>query len=262
MAQDLVERLFSVAGKVTLITGGSSGLGLMMAEAYLRAGARVYITGRKQDQLAAARAELSAHGDVHAIQGDVARPEGIEAIIDALRNEARLDVLINNAGTTWGAPLEKFPAAAWDSVMAVNVKAPFMLVQALLPRLQAAASDAEPARVINIGSIYGVSTHVLTAWSYAASKSAIHQLTAVLAAELAPHRILVNAIAPGFFPSKMTRFVLNDEQRRDEMLQLIPLGRAGGLEDIGGLALYLGSRASAYMTGNIIPLDGGVLANR
>jgi NAD(P)-dependent dehydrogenase (short-subunit alcohol dehydrogenase family) len=262
MGQDLIGRLFSVTGKVTLITGGSSGLGLMMAEAYLRAGARVYITGRKPDQLEAARVELSAHGDVRAIQGDVAKAEGITAIVDALRDEARLDVLINNAGTTWGAPIEQFPAAAWDSVMAVNVKAPFMLVQALLSRLRAAACDREPARVINIGSIYGVSTHVLTAWSYAASKAAIHQLTAVLAAELAPHRILVNAIAPGFFPSKMTRFVLDDAQRKHEMLQLIPLGRAGELEDIGGLALYLGSRASAYMTGNVIPLDGGVLANR
>jgi NAD(P)-dependent dehydrogenase (short-subunit alcohol dehydrogenase family) len=199
---------------------------------------------------------------VHAIQGDVALPAGIEAIVDALRDEARLDVLINNAGTTWGAPIEKFPAKAWDSVMAVNVKAPFMLVQALLSRLRAAASDEAPARVINIGSIYGVSTHVQTAWSYAASKSAIHQLTAVLAAELAPHRILVNAIAPGFFPSKMTRFVLHDERLKDEILQSIPLGRAGQLEDIGGLALFLGSRASAYMTGNIIPLDGGVLASR
>jgi NAD(P)-dependent dehydrogenase (short-subunit alcohol dehydrogenase family) len=231
-----------------------------MAEAYLRCGARVYITGRKAEPLEAARRELAAHGEIHAVQGDVATPEGVEALRTALAGEERLHVLINNAGITWGSSLEKFPAEAWDSVMGVNVKAPFVLVQAFLAQLQAAATAADPARVINIGSVYGVTSQVLRAWSYAASKAAIHQLTKVLAAELAPRGILVNAIAPGFFPSKMTHFMVSNEERMAEMRKFIPLGREGNKDDIGALALYLGSRASSYMTGNVIPLDGGVLA--
>ncbi len=252
--------LFSVAGKTAVITGGSSGLGLAMAEAYLRCGARVYITGRKLESLEVARSDLAAHGDVRAVAGDVGTPAGIEALRAALEGEAALHVLINNAGITWGASVEKFPADAWDSVMGVNVKAPFMLTQAFLGKLQAAATPADPARIINIGSVYGVTSQVLRAWSYAASKAAIHQLTKVLAAELATRNILVNAIAPGFFPSKMTHFMTSSEERMTEMRKMIPLGREGSKDDIGALALFLGSRASSYMTGNVIPLDGGVLA--
>ena len=252
--------LFSVAGKTAVITGGSSGLGLAMAEAYLRCGARVYITGRKLEPLEAARSDLATLGDVRAVAGDVGTPEGIEALRAALEGEDKLHVLINNAGITWGASLEKFPADAWDSVLGVNVKAPFMLTQAFLGKLQAAATPADPARVINIGSVYGVTSQVLRAWSYAASKAAIHQLTKVLAAELAARNILVNAIAPGFFPSKMTHFMTSSEERMAELRKMIPLGREGSKDDIGALALFLGSRASSYMTGNVIPLDGGVLA--
>jgi len=252
--------LFSVAGKTAVITGGSSGLGLAMAEAYLRCGARVYITGRKLEPLEGARSDLATLGDVRAVAGDVGTPEGIAALLAALEGEDRLHVLINNAGITWGASVEKFPASAWDSVMGVNVKAPFMLTQAFLGKLQAAATPADPARVINIGSVYGVTSQVLRAWSYAASKAAIHQLTKVLAAELAARNILVNAIAPGFFPSKMTHFMTSSEERMAELRKTIPLGREGSKDDIGALALFLGSRASSYMTGNVIPLDGGVLA--
>jgi len=252
--------LFSVAGKTAVITGGSSGLGFAMAEAYLRSGARVYITGRKAEPLEAARQELAAHGEVRAVQGDVATPAGVEALGAALEGEAKLHVLINNAGITWGAPVETFPAKAWDSVMGVNVKAPFVLTQAFLPKLQAAATADDPARIINIGSVYGVTSQVLTAFSYGVSKAAIHQLTKILAAELAPRGIVVNAIAPGFFPSKMTHFMMSDENRMAAMRKMIPLGREGSKDDIGALALYLGSRASSYMTGNVIPLDGGVLA--
>jgi len=258
--QNPYAELFSVAGKTAVITGGSSGLGLAMAEAYLRSGARVYITGRKPEPLEAARQDLAAHGEVHAVQGDVATPEGVAALRAALEGEDRLHVLINNAGITWGTSVEKFPAEAWDSVMGVNVKAPFVLVQTFLAKLQAAATANDPARVINIGSVYGVTSQVLRAWSYAASKAAIHQLTKVLAAELAPRGILVNAIAPGFFPSKMTHFMVSNEERMAELRKTIPLGREGSKDDIGALALYLGSRASSYMTGNVIPLDGGVLA--
>jgi NAD(P)-dependent dehydrogenase (short-subunit alcohol dehydrogenase family) len=260
MPQNPYAELFSVAGKTVVITGGSSGLGLAMAEAYLRGGARVYITGRKPEPLAAARQELAAYGEVRAVPGDVATPAGVAALQAALAAEDKLHVLINNAGITWGAAVEKFPAEAWDSVMGVNVKAPFVLVQTFLAQLQAAATAADPARVINIGSVYGVTSQVLRAWSYAASKAAIHQLTKVLAAELAPRNIVVNAIAPGFFPSKMTHFMTSDEERMAEMRRIIPLGREGSKDDIGALALFLGSRASSYMTGNVIPLDGGVLA--
>ena len=263
MAQTLIDRLFSVQGKTVLVTGGSSGIGLMLAQAYAEAGARVYITGRKPEALEAARAALAANGDVRAVQGDVATDDGMAATVRAIaEHEPKLHVLVNNAGITWGAPLEKFPASAWDSVMGVNVRAPFVLVQSLLPQLEAAASDADPARVINIGSIYGVTGQVMKAWSYGASKAAIHHVTTMLAAELAPRRILVNAIAPGFFPSKMTHFVVKDPQRFEQMKAVIPLGRPGMPEDIAGLALYLSSRAGAYMTGNVIPLDGGILASR
>lgn len=250
---------FSVAGKIALITGGSSGLGYAMAQAYLECGARVYVTGRKKSQLDVACERLAAHGDVRAIQGDVSSSAGIEAIRQALAEEERVHVLINNAGITWGATIEKFPAAAWDSVMAVNVKAPFTMAQSLLEKLRAAAVPGDPSRIVNVGSVYGLSSQVLGAWSYGASKAAVHHLTRMLASELAP-TILVNAIAPGFFPSKMTNFITSDTERMAEMCGTIPLGRAGTPDDIGALALYLGSRASAYMTGNIIPLDGGVLA--
>jgi NAD(P)-dependent dehydrogenase (short-subunit alcohol dehydrogenase family) len=260
LPQNPYAELFSVAGKTAVITGGSSGLGLAMAEAYLRCGARVYITGRKADALDAARVELGAHGDVRAVQGDVATPEGVEALRAALAGETRLHVLINNAGITWGGPVESFPAKAWDSVMNVNVKAPFVLTQVFLDKLQAAATADDPARIINIGSVNGVTSKVSTAWSYGASKAAIHQLTKILAAELARRGINVNCIAPGLFPSKMTHFMMRDEARMAELRTMIPLGREGTKDDIGALALYLGSRASAYMTGNVIPLDGGILA--
>ena len=253
--------LFSVTGKHVLITGGTGGLGSMLAATYLAAGARVWITGRKPEALARTVAELAALGEVHGLEGDLATPEGTRAIIEAFQAQTdRLHVLVNNAGQTWGAPLDRFPERGWDSVMDVNVRAPFFLVQGLLPALQAAASEADPARVINIGSIYAVTTEVSLAYSYTASKAAIHQLTRVLARELAPRRILVNAIAPGLFHTKMTDFAMKHEEVRTRMLQAVPLGRSGTVEDIGGLALFLSSRAGAYVNGSIIPLDGGILA--
>jgi NAD(P)-dependent dehydrogenase (short-subunit alcohol dehydrogenase family) len=252
--------LYSVAGKTVLITGGVGGLGRMLSGAFVAAGARVYITGRKPDVLAAAVAELSATGTVFGIHADLGTPEGVAGVVAELNErEKRLDVLLNNAGQTWGKPFGEFPSKAWSPVMTVNVQAPFELTQGLLPLLEAAASESSPARVINIGSVYAETTEVMNAYSYTASKAAIHQLTRVMAHDLAPRRILVNAIAPGLFPSKMTHFVLRDETARDALLKAIPLGRAGTPEDIAGLAMFLSSRAGSYITGAIIPIDGGIL---
>lgn len=255
-----IERLFSVAGKTVVITGGSSGLGLMMAEGFLRAGARVYISGRKGEQLEAARATLAAFGAVIAVPCDLGTPEGVTALVDALRaREQALHVLINNAGKSWGAPFGAYPDSAWSQLMALNVQAPFALAQRLLPLLEAAASAADPARIINIGSVAGLANDRLNAFAYASSKAAVHRLTQHLAQELAPRRILVNAIAPGMFPSKMSAAIMADPAWRARELADIPLGRFGEAADIAGLAIYLSAPASAFMTGNVIPLDGGTL---
>jgi NAD(P)-dependent dehydrogenase (short-subunit alcohol dehydrogenase family) len=253
--------LYSVAGKTVLITGGVGGIGRMLAEGFAAGGATLIITGRKPDALSEAVTALRATGaDVRGVVADLASPEGVAAVADGLRQHTdRLDVLINNAGQTWGAPLPDFPAKAWAPVMAVNVQAPFMLVQALLPVLRAAASPGAPARVLNIGSVYAQTTEVALAYSYTASKAAIHQLTRVLARDLAGDHVLCNAIAPGLFPSKMTGFILRDEERKAHTLSGIPLGRPGTAEDIAGLAIFLCSRAGAYITGAVIPIDGGLL---
>lgn len=262
MDTEWLARTFSLRGKVVLITGGAGGIGRMLASACLRAGARVYVTGRRPEALERACIELGAEGDVRPIVGDLADSDGVRAIAAAcMAAEPRLHVLVNNAGQTWGAPLEGFPTAAWDPVMTVNVRSPFELVQQLLPALEAAGSAEDPARVINIGSVYATASEVMNAYSYAASKAAIHQLTRVLARELAPRHVLVNAIAPGLFPSKMTAFALRDEALRSTLLDAIPLRRPGLPEEIGGLAVFLASRAGGYLTGAVIPIDGGMLVN-
>jgi NAD(P)-dependent dehydrogenase (short-subunit alcohol dehydrogenase family) len=262
MDTEWLARTFSLRGKVVLVTGGAGGIGRMLASACLRAGARVYVTGRKPDALERACIELGAEGDVRPIVGDLADSDGVRAIAAAcMAAEPRLHVLINNAGQTWGAPLEGFPTAAWDPVLTVNVRSPFELVQRLLPALEAAGSAEDPARIINIGSVYATASEVMNAYSYTASKAAIHQLTRVLARELAPRHVLVNAIAPGLFPSKMTAFALRDEALRAKLLEGIPLRRPGLPEEIGGLAVFLASRAGGYLTGTVIPIDGGMLVN-
>ncbi len=258
MRKETFDTLFSVAGKSVLITGGSQGIGFMLAGGFLAAGARVYITGRKGDSLEAARAKLAPLGDVQAIVSDVGTAEGIDAVDAVIRGrDGRLHVLVNNAGITWGAPLENFPEKAWPKVMGVNVQGPFMLLQRLLPYLKATASAENPARVINIGSVFATLTDVMQAYSYAASKAAIQQLTRVLARELAPQHVLVNAIAPGLFHTKMTHFAMEDAEHREKILDGIPLHRGGTAEDITGLAVMLSSRAGSYITGSIIHLDGG-----
>lgn len=253
-----IQDLFGVTGKTVLITGGSSGLGLMMAKGFLQAGARVYISARKAEQLQSALQSLAHLGEVHAVQCDLSSAEGLTMLVETfLARESRLHVLVNNAGASWGAPFALYPDSAWQALMALNVQAPFTLAQRMMPVLEQAASADDPARIINIGSIAGLGTDNANAFAYSASKAALHQLTRNLARELAPRHILVNAIAPGFFPSNMTAAVMKDEVATDKIRMKIPLHRLGTQEDIAGLAIYLSSRAGAFMTGTIIPLDGG-----
>ncbi|MET7963649.1 glucose 1-dehydrogenase [Micromonospora zamorensis] len=252
-------QLFSVEGKTVLVTGGSRGIGLMIAQGFVRAGAHVIISSRKADVCEAVAKELSAEGRCEAIPADLGDDSGAEALAAAVRERVgRLDVLVNNAGATWGAPLEGYPEAAFDKLWAVNVKAVFRLTTALLPALRAAASADDPARVINIGSIDGIRVPWMEVYAYSATKAAVHMLTRSLAHQLASEQITVNAIAPGPFESKMMAFALDDPASRAAIEQQVPLGRIGRPEDMAGTAIYLSSRAGAYLTGAVIPVDGGI----
>ena len=249
--------LFSVAGKVVLVTGGSRGIGLMIARGFVEGGARVYISSRNADACDAAAAELSKHGTCIALPADVAEVAEVGRLAQAIAaREPALHVLVNNAGTNWGAPLSEYPDSAWDKVLALNVKAVFHLTRALLPQLEKAASAADPARVINIGSIDGLHVPDLETYAYSASKAAVHHLTRVLAKKLAAKRITVNAVAPGPFQSKMMAATL--EKFGEAVAKTNPRKRIGTPEDMAGVAIYLASRAGAYVTGAVIPVDGGL----
>jgi len=248
--------LFSVAGKTTLVTGGSRGIGKMIATGYVEGGARVYVSSRDADACARVAEELGAVGECIALPANLSTEAGCRALADALLGrEERLDVLVNNAGNTWGAPLEEFDDAAWDRVLSLNVKGVFHTTKFLLPLLEAAATADDPARVINIGSIDGIHVPVLETYSYSASKAAVHQLTRHLARRLAP-RITVNAIAPGPFESKMMAATL--EAFGEQIASSAPLRRIGRPDDMAGVAIFLASRAGAYLTGAVIPVDGGI----
>jgi NAD(P)-dependent dehydrogenase (short-subunit alcohol dehydrogenase family) len=248
--------LFSIEGKIALVTGGGSGIGWMIAEAYARAGARVYIASRKKKELDARIAELGDEGDCRAIVADLSNEAGCQGLGDEIEErEGRLDILVNNAGANWGAPYEEFPESAWDRVLNVNVKGVFQLTRRLTPQLAAAATPEDPARVINIGSIDGITVPSLETYAYSASKAAVHHMTAVLAKKLAPKQITVNAIAPGPFQSRMMKATL--ERLGDAVARTVPLGRIGSPEDMAGVAIFLGSRAGAYVNAAVIPVDGG-----
>ncbi len=249
--------LFSIQGKTALVTGGSRGIGRMIAEGFVRAGAKVYVSSRKQADCDQAASELSVHGPCVSLPADLSTEAGANGLAAALaEREPTLHILVNNAGANWGAPLAEYPDAAWDKVLALNVKGPFHLTRALLPLLEKAQRPGDPARVINIGSIDGLKVPVLETYAYAASKAAIHHLTRVMAVRLAPHGITVNAVAPGPFESKMMAATL--ERFKDAIVAACPLGRIGEPEDMAGVAIYLASRAGAYLTGAVIPVDGGI----
>jgi NAD(P)-dependent dehydrogenase (short-subunit alcohol dehydrogenase family) len=248
--------LFSIAGKTALVTGGSRGIGRMIAGGYVEAGAKVYVSSRNAEACAAVAAELSESGVCLALPADLSTEAGCRELAAELgRREDRLHVLVNNAGNTWGAPLEEFGDAAWDRVLSLNVKGVFHTTKFLLPLLEAAAGDDDPARVINIGSIDGIHVPVLETYSYSASKAAVHQLTRHLAKRLAP-RITVNAIAPGPFQSKMMAATL--DAFGEQIAAGAPMKRIGRPDDMAGAAIYLASPAGAYLTGVILPVDGGI----
>jgi NAD(P)-dependent dehydrogenase (short-subunit alcohol dehydrogenase family) len=252
--------LFSVAGKTALVTGGTRGIGKMIAEGFVEAGAVVYISSRKAEACADVAAELSSKGACTGIPANLSTEAGCRGLADDVGSRVdRLDILVNNAGATWGAPMAEYDETAFEKVLALNVKGVFHLTKFLQPLLHAAGTIESPARIINIGSIEGFSVPLLENYAYSASKAAVHQLTRHLAKRLAP-TITVNAIAPGPFPSKMMAATL--DTFGEQIVASTPLKRIGRPDDMAGAAIYLSSRAGAYLTGAIIPVDGGIATTR
>ncbi|MFF9043251.1 SDR family oxidoreductase [Streptomyces parvulus] len=249
--------LFDLRGKYALVTGGTKGIGMMIARGLLQAGARVVISSRKADACAEAQRALSAFGDVRAIPADLSRHDECQRLADLVTADSeRLDILVNNAGAMWREPLATFPDEAWDTVLDLNLKSPFWLVRALLPALREAGTVDDPARIINIGSIAAIHVAQSPNYSYAASKAALHQLTRVLARELGPQHVTVNAVAPGVFPSRMMAATV--DAAGDTLAAAAPLRRLGRDDDMAGVAVFLTGRAGSYLTGTVIPVDGGI----
>lgn len=249
--------LFSIEGKTALVTGGSRGIGLMIARGFVEAGARVYISSRKQEVCDAVAADLSKIGSCVSLPADLSSEEECVRLAGEIRErESELNILVNNAGANWGESYESFPEKGWDRVLDLNVKALFFLTRACTDLLEKGASAEDPARVINIGSVDGIKTPVLDTWAYSSSKAAVHMLTRHLAKTLAPRKITVNAVAPGPFQSQMMAATL--DAFGEAIAKSNPMGRIGEPNDMAGVAIYLASRASAYVTGVLIPVDGGI----
>jgi NAD(P)-dependent dehydrogenase (short-subunit alcohol dehydrogenase family) len=254
-----VNDLFDISGKTALVTGGSRGIGLMIARGFVDAGAKVYVSSRKADVCELVAQELGTVGECVAVPADLSREDECRRLATEVseREGGRLDILVNNAGATWGAPFDEFDDAAWDRVLDLNVKGVFHLTKFLRPALAAAGTHEVPARVVNIGSVDGMHVPSLETYSYSAAKAAVHQLTRVLAKRLAPDNITVNAIAPGPFESKMMAATL--EAWGDSIREQVPLRRIGEPSDMAGAAIFLCSRAGAYVTGAVLPVDGGIV---
>lgn len=256
-----MDELFCLRGKVALVTGGGRGLGRMIAEGYIAArAARVYIASRDEDALARAADEIASDGRCIALPADLSTEAGCCALAgEIVKREGKLDVLVNNSGASWIAPFDTYPEAAFDKLFQLNLKGPFFLTRALAPLLEKSGSGDDPARIINIGSIAGEIAESMSTYAYGLSKGALHQLTRMLAKEFASRHVTVNAIAPGRFPSKMTKAVSDDRTRYEAELARLPLRRWGRADDMAGAAVFFASRAGAYATGVILPLDGGAM---
>jgi len=251
--------LFSVKGRTALVTGGATGLGRVCAEALLSAGARVLIASRKAETCEEVASELSAIGPCEGFGGTVASEPGVTALAEEVRRRTKeLHILVNNAGATWGEPFERFSWKGFDRVMGVNVAGLLLLTRDLMPMLVAAATPDRPSTVINIGSVMGHTTQAENSYSYSASKAAVHHLTRILASEFADRQVTVNAIAPGPFPTNMTKFAIGDEEGQRRAARAVPMHRVGRPDDMAGTLLYLTGRAGAYTSGAIVPLDGGM----
>ena len=262
-----MNNLFSIEGKIALVTGGSRGIGEMIAAGFLANGAKVYISSRKAEVCdeTANRLQEQYGGECISLPADLSNLNGIESLVNSLPDGEKLDILVNNAGASWGEPIDEYSEKGWDKVMDTNVKGVFFLTQKLLPLLRSSATAEDPSRVINIGSIDGIKTGLFDAFSYGPSKAALHHLTRVLAASLVKENIIVNAIAPGPFPTWMLSTVVGGggdlDINWDEVGNSNPRGRVGTPEDIAGLAIFLCSRAGAYTVGETITCDGGAVAS-
>lgn len=249
--------LFGLAGKKALVTGGTRGIGMMIARGLLQAGADVVISSRKADACDEAVSQLSAFGSIRAVPADLSRQDECKRLAaDVLADSDELHILVNNAGATWGEPLASFPASAWDKVLDLNLKSPFWMIQELAPALLRAGGHDDPARIINVGSVDAIHVSPMHTYSYSSSKAGLHQLTRVLAKELGPQHVTVNAIAPGPFPSKMMAATL--DAFGEAIAAAVPMKRIGRDDDMAGIAVFLASRAGSYVNGAIIPVDGGM----
>ena len=261
LLRDNMKDLFNVEGKVALVTGGSRGIGAMIAEGFVKNGVKTYITSRKSEQCNNKADELSKFGECISIPADLTDMNEMDKLVNYIKeNEKQFNFLINNAGAAWGASFDDFPENGWDKVMDTNVKSVFFLTQKFAKILEQSGNNSDPSRVINVGSIDGIGIPRAETYSYPASKAAVHQLTRVLANRLAHRNININAIAPGPFQSNMMAHTL--EEYGEQIKSSVPRGRIGIPEDMAGTAIFLCSKASSYITGSIIPVDGGSLIAR